>query len=419
MDDVTAAGFAIAYGTAHGALRWRAGLHAGETLLVHGAGGGVGLTAVECGKAIGAMVIATARGEEKLAVAREHGADHVVDSEDPDLKGRLRELTDGRGADVVYDPVGGAVFDASLRAIAWEGRIVIVGFASGQVPQIPANLLLVKNAAVLGFYWGSYRKHDPERLRDGFSELFDWHREGRIRPHVSQTLPLAQTADAIRLLAERRSHRQGRGDHALDRTVHAAVCRLAPSRRAAAYPRRMNGLKLVIGSTNASSWSLRPWLLLKQLGLPFEEIVIPLRQPDTAAAHPTLLAIGQGAGAARGRACGSGTRWRSPNIWRSEHPDLVAGRPGGAGAGACGQLRDAQRLRRPAHLPAHGLHRPLRARRASCWRRSRATSTGSSRIWAECRRARPRPGRSCSASSPSPTPCSRRSARASPPMRCR
>ena len=205
MDDVTAAGFAIAYGTAHGALRWRAGLHAGESLVVHGAGSGVGLTAVECGKAIGAVVIATARGEEKLAVARDRGADHVVDSEDPDLKGRLRELTDGRGADVVYDPVGGAVFDASLRAIAWEGRIVIIGFASGQVPQIPANLLLVKNASVVGFYWGSYRKHDPERLRDSFRELFAWHSEGRIRPLVSRTLPLPQTADAIRLLAERRA----------------------------------------------------------------------------------------------------------------------------------------------------------------------------------------------------------------------
>jgi NADPH2:quinone reductase len=205
IDDVTAAGFAIAYGTAHGALRWRAGLHAGETLVVHGAGGGVGLTAVECGKAIGATVIATARGVEKLAVARAHGADHTVDSDDPDLKGRLRELTEGRGADVVYDPVGGAVFDASLRAIAWEGRIVAVGFASGEVPQVPANLLLVKNAAVLGFYWGSYRKHDPERLRDGLKELFAWHRAGRIRPHVSQTLPLARTAEAIRLLAERRA----------------------------------------------------------------------------------------------------------------------------------------------------------------------------------------------------------------------
>jgi NADPH2:quinone reductase len=205
MDDITAAGFAIAYGTAHGALRWRADLHASEVLLVHGAGGGVGLTAVECGKAIGASVIATARGADKLAVAREHGADHVLDSEGDDIKVKVRELTAGRGADVVYDPVGGAVFDASLRCVAWEGRIVVVGFASGQVPQIPANLLLVKNAAALGFYWGSYRKHDPERLRAGFKELFGWYRQGRIRPHVSQTLPLASTAEAIRLLAERRS----------------------------------------------------------------------------------------------------------------------------------------------------------------------------------------------------------------------
>ena len=205
MDEITAAGFAIAYGTAHGALRWRADLHAGETLVVHGAGGGVGLTAVQCGKAIGASVIATARGEDKLAVARAHGADHVLDSEDPDLKDRIRELTAGRGADVIYDPVGGAMFDASLRAIAWEGRIVIVGFASGSVPQIPANVLLVKNASVLGFYWGSYRKHDPERLQEGFQELFQWFQDGRIRPHVSQTLPLAQTADAVRLLMDRRS----------------------------------------------------------------------------------------------------------------------------------------------------------------------------------------------------------------------
>ena len=204
IDDVTAAGFAIAYGTAHGALRWRAELHVGEVLLVHGAGSGVGLTAVACGKAIGATVIATARGDAKLAVAREHGADHVLDSEDPELRERIRALTDGRGADVVYDPVGGAMFDLSLRAIAWEGRIVIVGFASGIVPQIPANHLLVKNAAVLGFYWGSYRKHDPERLRAGFRELFVWHREGRVRPLVSGTLPFERAGEAIGLLSERK-----------------------------------------------------------------------------------------------------------------------------------------------------------------------------------------------------------------------
>lgn len=205
LDDVTAAGFPIAYGTAHGALRWRADLHAGETLLVHGAGGGVGLTAVECGKAIGATVIATARGADKLAVAKEHGADHALDSEAPDLRERVRELTGGMGADVVYDPVGGEMFDLSLRVVGWEGRIVLVGFASGKVPQIPANILLVKNAAAVGFYWGSYRKHDPERLRAGLRELFAWHRAGRLRPHVGATLPLERTADAIRLLLERRS----------------------------------------------------------------------------------------------------------------------------------------------------------------------------------------------------------------------
>jgi NADPH2:quinone reductase len=205
MNAVTAAGFAIAYGTAHGALRWRADLHAGETLLVHGAGGGVGLTAVECGKAMGAKVIATARGADKLRVAKEHGADHVLDSEADDVRAAVKELTGGMGADVVYDPVGGAMFDASLRCIAWEGRIVVIGFASGTVPQIPANILLVKNAAVLGFYWGSYRKHDPERLRAGYHELFDWYRAGRLRPHVGTTLPLEQAADAIRLLTERRS----------------------------------------------------------------------------------------------------------------------------------------------------------------------------------------------------------------------
>jgi NADPH2:quinone reductase len=202
IDDATAAGFAIAYGTAHGALRWRADLHAGETLLVHGAAGGVGLTAVEVGKALGAIVIATARGADKLAVARSHGADHALDSDGADLREQIKALTDGRGVDVVFDPVGGPMFDLSLRTIAWEGRIVLVGFASGKVPQIPANILLVKNAAAFGFYWGSYRKHDPERLRASFRELFRWHAEGRIRPRVT-TLPLEKAPEALQGLADR------------------------------------------------------------------------------------------------------------------------------------------------------------------------------------------------------------------------
>ncbi len=205
MDFATAAGFGIAYGTAHGGLVWRAGLHGGETLLVHGAAGGVGLMTVECGKAMGARVIATARGPEHLEVARAHGADEVVDSTDPALVERLRAVIGEQGADVIVDPVGGPLLAASLKVVAWEGRIVIVGFASGEVPAIPANILLVKNAAVLGFYWGSYRRHDPARLRRGIEELLDWWSNGLLRPHLSHRLPLERAAEALALLRDRRS----------------------------------------------------------------------------------------------------------------------------------------------------------------------------------------------------------------------
>jgi NADPH2:quinone reductase len=205
VDDVTAAGFAVTYGTALGGLGWRAQLHAGETLLVHGAAGGVGLTACEVGKAMGAKVLATARGEERARLALEHGADLAFDSEAPDLVDRLRAATGKAGVDVVFDPVGGDLFDASLRVIAWEGRLVIIGFASGTIQQIPANRLLVKNAAALGFYWGSYRRNDPARLRDGFHTLFRWLKEGKIRPHISHRLPLEQANEALDLLRERRS----------------------------------------------------------------------------------------------------------------------------------------------------------------------------------------------------------------------
>jgi NADPH2:quinone reductase len=203
LDLATAAGFAITYGTAYGALAWRAGLGTGETLLVHGAAGGVGLATVECGRALGATVIATARGAGRAAVAAAHGADHALDSEDPALADTLKELTAGRGVDVVVDPVGGAVFDASLKALAWEGRIVSVGFASGTVPQIPANRLLVKNVGVLGFYWGSYRRRDPARLRAAFAALFGWCEIGAIRPEIATRMPLARAGDALRLLLER------------------------------------------------------------------------------------------------------------------------------------------------------------------------------------------------------------------------
>jgi NADPH:quinone reductase len=205
IDYVAAAGLAIAYGTAYGALVWAARLRAGETLVVHGAAGGVGLATVECGKVLGARVIATARGAERLEVASRHGADAVIDTGSEDLRARIRELTRGRGADVVFDPVGGEVFNASLSAIAWEGRLLIIGFASGEVPQIPANRLLVKNAHALGFYWGSYREHDPTRVHAAFEELLGWYGEGRIRPHVSDVLPLEDAGQAIELLLARKS----------------------------------------------------------------------------------------------------------------------------------------------------------------------------------------------------------------------
>jgi NADPH2:quinone reductase len=200
-----AAGFPVAYGTSHGALDWRAHLQPGETLLVHGAAGGVGLTAVEIGKAMGATIIATASTPEKLEIAKRHGADHLIDYTKEDIKERVRALTDGRGADVVYDPVGGDAFDASLRSIAWEGRIIVIGFAGGRVPQIPANLVLVKNCDIIGFYWGSYRKRKPAVVRDSYRQLFGWWSEGKLKPHISDRFDLAEVATAMRVLRERRA----------------------------------------------------------------------------------------------------------------------------------------------------------------------------------------------------------------------
>ncbi len=205
MDFDIAAGFPITYGTAHGALVWRAELKPGETLLVHGAAGGVGLAAVEVGKALGAEVIATAGGPEKLEIARAHGADHLVDYRSEDIRERVKALTGGRGADVVFDPVGGEVFMASLRAVAWGGRLLVIGFAAGKVPEIPANLLLVKNLAVLGLYWGAYRQKAPDLLRSQFETLTGWFAEGRLKPLVSHRRDLAETAEALDLLLTRKA----------------------------------------------------------------------------------------------------------------------------------------------------------------------------------------------------------------------
>jgi len=205
MGFAEAAGFAIAYGTSHGALVWRAGLKPGELLLVLGAAGGVGLTAVEIGKAMGARVIACAGGPEKLEIARAHGADYLIDYRTENIRGRVREIAEGRGADVVYDPVGGESFEAALRAVAWSARLVVVGFAGGKVQQIPANVLLVKNLAVHGLYWGSYRRHSAERLPGAFAELFGWWREGWLKPFVSARYDLAEARAALDELAQRRA----------------------------------------------------------------------------------------------------------------------------------------------------------------------------------------------------------------------
>jgi NADPH2:quinone reductase len=205
VDNVMAAAFPVAYGTSHFGLKYKAHLSAGEVLLVHGAAGGVGLTAVEVARRLGATVIATAGGARKLAVAAEYGAEHLIDYHTEDIRERVKDITHGRGADVVYDPVGGAAFDASLRCTAEGGRILIVGFASGAVPQIPANILLVKNLTVIGYFWGPYRWLAPETMNASFAELLAWLAEGKIRPHVSQTYPLEQAREALEVLRARRS----------------------------------------------------------------------------------------------------------------------------------------------------------------------------------------------------------------------
>ena len=202
IDDVTAAGFAVAYGTAYGALCWAARLQAGETLVVHGAAGGVGLATVECGRVLAARVIASARGAEHLAVASAHGAAAAIDTAGEDVRARIRELTDGRGADVVFDPIGGDIFQASLRSIAGVAGSSRSGLRAARSHRSKANILLVKNAAAIGFYWGSYRQHDLARVRTSFEELLRWHAQGWIRPLVSEVLLLAEASQALeRLLA--------------------------------------------------------------------------------------------------------------------------------------------------------------------------------------------------------------------------
>jgi NADPH2:quinone reductase len=202
-----AAGFPVAYATSHLALAWKAALQPGETLFVTGAAGGVGLTAVEIGKRMGARVIASARGQDRLAVARDAGADVLLDSDDPGLQGaglkdRLR--AEG-GVDVLYDVVGGPAFDAALRACNPDGRLLAIGFASGGVPQVPANQLLVRNLSVIGFWLGAYQTRQPARLHDSLTTLLDWRASGLLRPHAGQVLPFESLPDGLELLRARRA----------------------------------------------------------------------------------------------------------------------------------------------------------------------------------------------------------------------
>lgn len=192
-----AAAFPVVYGTGYHALVARAALAPGETLLVHGASGGVGLSAVEIGKRLGATVIATASSDEKLAHVQAHGADHLVNTRGEDMRARVKALTDGRGADVIFDPVGGDVFDESMRCIAWRGRLLVIGFASGRIAEARTNLVLLKECSVVGVAWGSFAERDPAANRAYFAELLRWYEAGAVKPHISRRLPLAEAPAAL------------------------------------------------------------------------------------------------------------------------------------------------------------------------------------------------------------------------------
>jgi NADPH2:quinone reductase len=204
MDYTTGSAIALTYGTTAHAFLQRAKLRPGEWLLVHGASGGVGLSAVEMGKAMGARVIGTGGDDAKLQVAKEHGADHVINYNSGPFRDRVKELTGGNGADVIYDAVGGDVFDQSLRCINWDGRLLVIGFASGRIPQAPANLMLLKSCSVVGVFWGAWSEREPEANRENFRLIFDLWRQGKLRPRVSQIFDLADTAKAIQALVERK-----------------------------------------------------------------------------------------------------------------------------------------------------------------------------------------------------------------------
>ena len=206
LDFNSAAAFGMTYGTSMHALKQRANLQPGETLLVLGASGGVGLAAVEIGKAMGAKVIAAASSAEKLAVAKAAGADELINYSEENLRDRLKEITGDKGVDVVYDPVGGDLLEQAFRSIAWNGRFLVVGFAAGGgIPALPANLPLLKGASLVGVFWGAFAARQPQDNAANFQQLFKWHAEGKLKPLVSKTFPLDKAGDAINHLGQRKA----------------------------------------------------------------------------------------------------------------------------------------------------------------------------------------------------------------------
>ncbi len=198
------AAFPVNYGTSYHALQQRARLQPGEVLVVHGAGGGVGLTAVELGKLMGARVIATAGSDEKLEIAKTYGAEVGINYSREKIRDRVKELTDGNGADVIYDPVGGDVMDESVRCINWNGRILVIGFAGGRIAEVPSNLLLLKGCALVGVFWGSFTRHEPERSAANFRTLLGWYAEGKLKPYVSHVYQgLEEAPAAMQALIDR------------------------------------------------------------------------------------------------------------------------------------------------------------------------------------------------------------------------
>ncbi len=203
MDGTMAAGFGLVYGTSMHALKQRAQLTSGETLLVLGAGGGVGLAAVEIGALIGAEVIAAASTAEKLEAARKAGATHLINYSERPLRDALAEIVGKKGVDVVYDPVGGGMFEQALRSTAWNGRVLVVGFASGEIPKVAVNLTLLKGCSIVGVFWGSFRTKELETDNSNFEQLFSWYADGKLKPVVGQSMPLEQAGDALKALMNR------------------------------------------------------------------------------------------------------------------------------------------------------------------------------------------------------------------------